>query len=287
MRPTYEIIGTDNRAHGPEDAAAVGRWIREGRASHRTMARRTGEESWRPLSTFPEWTGPLRGQPLPPGQAPTASGMAVASMVLGIVALVFSIAWLLDLRLPIAALLGAPTGALLWLAWQRRRLGYSGLPAAITAVHRQLPWLLSPSANEIVVLGAAGYLGHVCVGLVDTQQLAPLLAVLDPLGTLNAVLAMLMVVGLAQIGVNPIVTVTLLVGLLPTMGIEGLTPELIGASLMVGWALALMSSPMTASMLILSRFTGVPATRIGYRWNGRFLVAAIPLLALWFGWSPF
>ena len=208
-------------------------------------------------------------------------------LLIGIVALVFSIAWLLELRLPIAALLGAPTGALLWLAWQRRRLGFGGLPAAITAVHRQLPWLLSPSANEIVVLGAAGYLGHVCVGLVDTQQLAPLLAVLDPLGTLNAVLAMLMVVGLAQIGVNPIVTVTLLVGLLPTMGIEGLTPELIGASLMVGWALALMSSPMTASMLILSRFTGVPATRIGYRWNGRFLIAAIPLLALWFGWSPF
>ena len=208
-------------------------------------------------------------------------------LLIGIVALVFSIAWLLELRLPIAALLGAPTGALLWLAWQRRRLGDGGLPAAITAVHRQLPWLLSPSANEIVVLGAAGYLGHVCVGLVDTQQLAPLLAVLDPLGTLNAVLAMLMVVGLAQIGVNPIVTVTLLVGLLPTLGIEGLTPELIGASLMVGWALALMSSPMTASMLILSRFTGVTATRIGYRWNGRFLVAAIPLLALWFGWSPF
>lgn len=208
-------------------------------------------------------------------------------LLIGIVALVFSIAWLLELRLPIAALLGAPTGALLWLAWQRRRLGFGGLPAAITAVHRQLPWLLSPSANEIVVLGAAGYLGHVCVGLVDTQQLAPLLAVLDPLGTLNAVLAMLMVVGLAQIGVNPIVTVTLLVGLLPTLGIEGLTPELIGASLMVGWALALMSSPMTASMLILSRFTGVPATRIGYRWNGRFLVAAILLLALWFGWSPF
>lgn len=208
-------------------------------------------------------------------------------LLIGIVAMVFSIAWLLELRLPIAALLGAPTGAFLWLAWQRRRLGFGGLPAAITAVHRQLPWLLSPSANEIVVLGAAGYLGHVCVGLVDTQQLAPLLAVLDPLGTLNAVLAMLMVVGLAQIGVNPIVTVTLLVGLLPTLGIEGLTPELIGASLMVGWALALMSSPMTASMLILSRFTGVPATRIGYRWNGRFLIAAIPLLALWFGWSPF
>ena len=210
-----------------------------------------------------------------------------SALLLGIVALVFSLAWLLALRLPIAALLGAPSAALIWLAWQRRRLGFGGLPAAASTLHRQLPWLLSPSTNEIVVLGAAGYLGHLCVGLVDTQQLAPLLTVLNQWGAFNAVVAMLMVVGLAQVGVNPIVTVTLLVGLLPQLGIEGLTPPLIGASLMVGWALALMSSPMTASMLILSRFTGVSATRIGYRWNGRCLVILIPLLAAWFVWSPF
>ena len=210
-----------------------------------------------------------------------------SGLLLGIVALVFSLAWLLALRLPIAALLGAPSAALIWLAWQRRRLGFGGLPAAASTLHRQLSWLLSPSTNEIVVLGAAGYLGHLCVGLVDTQQLAPLLTVLNQWGAFNAVVAMLLVVGLAQVGVNPIVTVTLLVGLLPQLGIEGLTPPLIGASLMVGWALALMSSPMTASMLILSRFTGVSATRIGYRWNGRCLVILVPLLAAWFVWSPF
>ena len=99
MRPTYEIIGADNRTHGPQDAASLCRWIREGRASHRTMARRTGEESWRPLSTFPEWTGPLRGQPLPLSQPPPASGMAVASLVLGIVSLVF---------FPLGLVLGVP-----------------------------------------------------------------------------------------------------------------------------------------------------------------------------------
>ena len=63
------------------------------------MARRTGEESWRPLSTFPEWTGPLRGQPLPPGQPPPAHSLAVGSLVLGIVALVF---------FPLGLVLGVP-----------------------------------------------------------------------------------------------------------------------------------------------------------------------------------
>ncbi|MDI5934447.1 hypothetical protein [Halomonas kalidii] len=205
-----------------------------------------------------------------------------ALLLAGIVTLVFCLAWWLEVRLPIAALLGAPLGAFGWLAWQRRRLGGLGLVAAGRSLHRQLPWLLAPTRNEIVVLGAAGYLGHLCVGLVDTASLAAALTFLDTLGAWNAVLAMLLVMVLAQVGINPIVTVTLLAGILPALAIEGLAPPLIGASLMVGWALALMSSPMTASMLILSRFTGVPSTRIGYRWNGAFLCTAIPLLAGWF-----
>ncbi|UYF98437.1 hypothetical protein [Halomonas sp. GD1P12] len=209
-----------------------------------------------------------------------------SALLAAVVALVVLIALLLGVRLPVATLIGAPASALFWLAWQRRRLRYGGLPAAIATAHRKLPWLLSPSANEIVVLGAAGYLGHLCIGLVDTQSLAPLLSILDSLGTLNAVLAMFTVLGLAQLGVNPIVTVTLLAGLLPTLDIDGLPPVIIAASLMVGWALSLMSSPMTASMLILSRFTGVPTQHIGYRWNGRFLLATVPLLALWFACSP-
>ncbi|MGQ4876964.1 hypothetical protein ACOJCM_00125 [Billgrantia sp. LNSP4103-1] len=203
-------------------------------------------------------------------------------LLLGIVSLVSFLAWSLEVRLPVAALLGAPLGALAWLAWQRRRLGLLGVPAALASLQRQLPWLLAPSANEVVVLGAAGYLGHLCVGLIDVESLGPLMVVLGPLGAANAVLAMLAVVVLAQVGINPIVTVTLLVGLLPTLAIEGLTPAIVGASLMVGWALALMSSPMTASMLILSRFTGVASTRIGYRWNARFLLTCIPLLSAWF-----
>ncbi|MGR2737058.1 hypothetical protein ACUY1T_01245 [Billgrantia sp. Q4P2] len=207
-------------------------------------------------------------------------------LLLGIVSLVFLLAWALQLRLPIAALMGAPLGAISWLAWQRRHLGMLGVPAALVSLHRQLPWLLAPSANEVVVLGAAGYLGHLCVALVPISSLGPLMAIVEPLGAANAVLAMLLVVGLAQVGINPIVTVTLLVGLLPTLPIEGLSPALVGASLMVGWALALMSSPMTASMLILSRFTGVASTRIGYRWNARFLLACIPLLAGWFLFAP-
>ncbi|MCB8890723.1 hypothetical protein GEV37_16540 [Halomonas malpeensis] len=233
----------------------------------------------------------LTGPHPPANQAQAVPSLApllrFSALLTGVVALVVVIAWLLQVRLPVGALLGAPASALVWLAWQRRRLGSACLPAAVTTAHRQLPWLLSPSANEIVVLGGAGYLGHLCVGVLDTHTLAPLLKVVEGWGALNAVLAMLAVLGLAQLGVNPIVTVTLLAGILPALDIQGLSPVLIAAALMVGWALALMSSPMTASMLILSRFTGISPLCIGYRWNGRFMLAVVPLLTAWFAWSPF
>lgn len=203
-------------------------------------------------------------------------------LLLGIVLLVFLLSQMLAVRLPVATLVGAPLASWWWLAWQRRRLGGLGvIPAAVT-LHRQLPWLLGPLGSEVVVLGSAGYAGHLWVALIDSQALVDSLTWLVPLGAWNAVIAMLLVLATAQVGLNPIISVTLLAGLLPALAIPGLTPPLIGVSLMVGWALALMSSPLTASMLILSRFSGVPTWRIGYRWNGVFMLGVIPAMAAWF-----
>jgi len=93
---------------------------------------------------------------------------------------------------------------------------------------------------------------------------------------------MLLVLITAQVVLNPIVGVTLLAGLLPALGIPGLAPRMIGVALMVGWSLALVTSPLTASMLILSRFSGIPSWRIGYRWNGPFMLGDVPLMEAWF-----
>lgn len=203
-------------------------------------------------------------------------------LLLSLVALIFVLANGLELRLPTAVLLGAPLGAFFWMVWQHRHQGGLGVVAAGLGLYHRLPQLLASGHSEIVVMGAAGYLGHLCVGLVDTERLASALAFLAPLGVGNAVLAMLVVMLLAQVGINALVSVTLLAGLLPTLAIEGLTPAITAAALLVGWSLALISSPVTISLLILSRFTGVASMRIGYRWNGVFLCLAVPLLTAWF-----
>ena len=90
MEANYEIIGGDNRAHGPVTGEELCEWIRQGRAGRNTMIRPSNTDSWRPLSTFPEFSGPLRGLPWIPlyQPAPKAHGLAVASLVLGIISLV-------------------------------------------------------------------------------------------------------------------------------------------------------------------------------------------------------
>jgi len=224
--------------------------------------------------------------PHPPRRNPPQPFLSLAPLrqfgvlLLSIVLLVFTLSSLLAVRLPVATLIGAPLAAWLWLAWQCRRLGGMGLASATITLQRQLPWLLGPLGSEVVVLGSAGYMGHLWVALIDPQVLAHSLTWLVPLGAWNAVLAMLLVLVAAQIGLNPIISVTLLAGVLPTLNISGLTPPLIGASLLVGWSLALASSPLTASMLILSRLSGVSTLRIGYRWNGAFVLGVIPVMAV-------
>lgn len=203
-------------------------------------------------------------------------------LLLAIVVLVFAIAAFLQIRVPTATLIGAPLATYLWLAWQRRRLGGLGLIAAGPAMWRKLPGMLGALGSEVVVLGSAGYLGHLGVGWLETLRLDEWLGWLVPLGAWNAVLGMLLVVVTAQIGLNPIISVTLLAGILPALEIPGLPPALAGVSLMVGWSLSLMSSPLTASMLILSRMTGLSSRRLGYRWNGGFICLVIPVLAGWF-----
>ena len=101
MVNTYEIIGGDNRARGPVTGEELSQWIREGRASAHTMARVSDGEHWQPLGSFPEFVGPLQGLPWIPlyQPPPKAHGMAVASLVLGIVSILF---------FPLGLLLGIP-----------------------------------------------------------------------------------------------------------------------------------------------------------------------------------
>ena len=201
-------------------------------------------------------------------------------LALAITLSVFAVSVTADLRLPVAVLVACPLSAILWMALQRRRLGGgTGLPRALTLLGRHSRLIFGANRGEIAVLGGSACLGALLTPLIDQPLLHELLQATHLQGAAMAVAAMLLVVALAQVGLNPIVSVTLLASWLGD-GV-GADPRLLAVGLMCAWSLSMISSPFTASMLVLSQLIGRSPYRIAWRWNGLFFVLVVPMLALW------
>jgi len=103
----YTILGKDGQEYGPVTEAEVRQWIAEGRVNAVTPMRRQDAPEWRPAREFVEFAEALRapdspnappritpGQPVAPeqfgGSAPEGktSGLAIASLILGILGIV-------------------------------------------------------------------------------------------------------------------------------------------------------------------------------------------------------
>ena len=91
----YRIIGADGREYGPITADQLRLWIAEGRAAAQTKAQAEGTAQWKPLIEYIEFapllagTAPLLPTPGPISITPTprTNSMAIASLVMGILAM--------------------------------------------------------------------------------------------------------------------------------------------------------------------------------------------------------
>src|SRR5690554_2489779 len=115
--------------------------------------------------------------------------------------------------------------------------------------------------------GAAGWTGD---WLAQAPQYNALVGVASLFG----------IIGLAMIGIAPIVSLALMVGLLSRLaelGVPILTPAL---GLMSGFSIAMIFSSFGPSTLILARFSGSRASEVVFGWNGRFVATVLPLLLI-------
>jgi hypothetical protein len=97
----YRILGADQQEYGPASVRLVRQWIVEKRINAQTRVKLEGTAEWRPIGELPEFSDvfspapaavppdappPVSArEPLPP--APPRTGLALASLVLGIVSL--------------------------------------------------------------------------------------------------------------------------------------------------------------------------------------------------------
>lgn len=97
----FKLLGADQKVYGPVTPDRLHEWIAQGRANAESKLQPVGSADWKPLTDFPEFAEALRqvalsksssaapGAGLSSGAgSPKASGMAVASLVLGLLGLI-------------------------------------------------------------------------------------------------------------------------------------------------------------------------------------------------------
>jgi type II secretory pathway pseudopilin PulG len=86
----YNVIGRDQNQYGPIAETQLRQWIAEGRVGAQSKVQIEGATEWKLLSDFPEFQNVLKSTTpppfpaAPPANAPKTSGLAVTSLVLGI-----------------------------------------------------------------------------------------------------------------------------------------------------------------------------------------------------------
>lgn len=135
--------------------------------------------------------------------------------------------------------------------------------------------------SELVLLVMAGF-----IGTLGSRLVLPLLgaASLDPLAVpawliLVAVVWIIPAAGL--IGMNPILSVSLMAPLLPHADVLGVTPAAVIVAITSGWALSGASSPYTATTLLVGAIAQVSAWRVGLAWNGAYTLVCGVMLSVW------
>jgi len=211
--------------------------------------------------------------------------------VVGLVVLVFCLAYgvkhLADVRMAVAVMIVVPLIATAWLCIQF--LGH-GLGRAVMLsgrrINRHLRDAFPSYRNEIALLWSAAVIGGAGAVLVrqylmDGNDIVSGVAGAAP--WLVPILAAWLVALAGQGGMNPILSVTLLGGLLPDLEALGLSPVVMAVAITAGWSVTGASSPFTATTVLVGQIAKVSPPTVGIKWNGVYTLLGLTLISLYLG----
>ncbi|HSG55603.1 MAG TPA: hypothetical protein VLA45_09110, partial [Paracoccaceae bacterium] len=184
-----------------------------------------------------------------------------------------------EIRAAGVVMLVVPLIAVIWIVIQHA--GKGGLPAAASQVGFYVTRKLPDYRSELILLIMAGF-----IGAMGGSVLVPVVAALgldmSVIPGWIILVAMVWVIPVTgQLGMNPILSVSLLVPLLPDAATMGVEPVDIIVALTAGWGLSGASSPYTATTMMIGSLGGVSASHVGVKWNGGYTFTCAVLLSIW------
>lgn len=174
-----------------------------------------------------------------------------------------------------------PIIAVLWIALQQPPAGVTRRAnvrhRTVSFFNRELPLY----RGEIVLLSMAGFIGSLgaflLVPLIEAQGID--LTTIPPWIIIAALVWIIPLTG--QLGMNPILAVSLLLPLLPSPDAMNIPPTALVVAITAGWALSGTTSPYTASVLLTASFGKVSPMMAGLGWNGVYILVTGAALTLW------
>lgn len=230
---------------------------------------------------FDRWQGRrFRQQGLRPAQPPEGAWIG-AAMLVGHVLLLGALVAVLQAAAPISfqqsLILVVPAYSLLWAAltgWQEARRPAQGIRRAADATwHR-----LAEMGPEVSVFAAAGFLPVMLLAMIPVGALQDAIAALGLEALPMALGLVVAIVLLAFVGINPIVSSSILGAIAVQLAIPGLGVTVIALAITGGWSAVIGLSPFLTTLIIAASVVGRPTWVIGPVWNGAY---SLTILCIW------
>ncbi|WP_417228193.1 hypothetical protein [Amphritea sp.] len=203
---------------------------------------------------------------------------------LALILSIFSLAALIErftpANLSLAIIILSPVFGILWIYLRHYREGKT-YKHTYQQIKLELPHEITGLRSEISIMTGACFFGIIIADTLPHDTLVQLVEVLHITGTPLAITACVLITLLSHIGLNPIVTVTIIASVLTPAESFELSPELLAIGLMSGWCLAMNSSPVAIPTLLISKITGCLPRIITYRWNVLYTLLSIIGLSVW------
>lgn len=224
-----------------------------------------------------------RGRMKPPEIDPQGWRAAVAMLaqVTAITLIALALEWLTGIRFTIHILVVVPAFAFAWLVLQHRSSGFArSLRDSAVALTSRSARAFPTYANEVTLFATSGFLGVLVPLLLPADALPNLLASLSLTPSALCVLIVAAIAGFSVIGINSMVTATLLIGSLAHSPVPGLTPLKLVFTTVGAWSLSNGASPLNSSMVLLGSVMQRPSETITIRWNGVFAASTLALFCV-------
>jgi len=180
-----------------------------------------------------------------------------------------------DFSIPVAlGMVGPP----LALAWRATMFVPGHRLAESRTFAQQSIGRLNTLRGEMLVFVAANIMGAGIAAVIDPQTIANLIAAADFSVDAKIFTLALAFVLCGALAIHPVILVILIAQLLPA-GAIGVPPLVMVVMLMALWGLATNVSPVSATVLFVSRVANESNLTVAWRWNAPYSFAGATLLA--------